>query len=111
MITHRFPEHSHCTEDVKALDCCLEGLKICVTGDIPGYERSDIERMIMEHGGKAMSSVSSKTDYLIVGTYIDPASGLPTMTSKHKKALELAEQGGKVRIISFAEFLSMAEED
>ena len=63
--------------------------------------------MILEHGGKPTSGISGKTDYLIVGTYLDPVSGNPTMTSKHKKALELIDQGGKIRIISIDNFLEM----
>ena len=88
-------------EDVTLVDCCLQGLKVCITGDIPGYERSDIERMIMEYGGKPSSSVSGRTDYLIVGTYLDPVSGQPIITSKQKKANEIIEQGGKIKIITF----------
>lgn len=105
--TKQFPVRTHCTEDVTMVDCCLQGLKVCITGDIPGYERSDIERMIMEHGGKPSSGVSGKTDYLIVGTYLDPVSGQPTITSKQKKATEIIEQGGKIQIITFDCFMSM----
>lgn len=106
-ISAHYPVRSHCTEEVAAIDNRLQGLKMCITGDFPGYERSSIERMIIEHGGKSMSSVSGKTDYLIVGTYIDPVSGIPVMTSKHKKALELIDQGGKVLIISLEKFMEM----
>ena len=98
------PIYSHCTENVQIVDGCLQGMKVCITGDVPGYKRSDIERMIMEHGGKPSSGVSGKTDFLIVGTYVDPVSGNPVLTSKHKKALELIEQGGKIRILSFEGF-------
>ena len=106
-IVERFPAYSHCTDDIQITDNRLSNLKFCITGDIWGYERSDIERMIMEHGGKPMSSVSGKTDYLIVGTYIDPKTGLQTTTSKQKKALELIDQGGKIEIISFDRFWDM----
>ena len=110
-VQNHIPIYTHCREDVQAVDCCLQGLKICITGDIPGYERSCVERMIMEHGGKPSSGVSGKTDYLIVGTYIDPISGIPTITSKQKKALELIDQGGKIQIISFDSFLSLINEN
>ena len=63
--------------------------------------------MILEHGGKPSSGVSGKTDYLIVGSYNDPVSGTPAMTSKHKKALELKEQGGKIQIITPELFFAM----
>ena len=102
-----YPNYSHCTDEVQVADQRLQGLKICITGDIPGVERSTIEQMILEHGGKPTSGVSGKTDYLIVGTYYDPVSGLPVMTSKHKKALEFIEQGGKIQIISYDTFSEM----
>ena len=108
-MSNRFTPRTHCMDEVQPVDHCLQGLKVCVTGDIPGYERSDVERMIMEHGGILSSGVSGKTDYLIVGTYIDPKTGQEAITSKHKKALELVEQGGKVKIISFEQFVEMTK--
>lgn len=93
----------HMKEEVQAIGNCLCGLKFCITGDIQGYEREDIERMIAENGGRAMTSVSGKTDYLILGTFENP----DTMTSKHKKALELIAEGGKIKIIFPEEFFCM----
>lgn len=106
-LPNRYPNYSHCTDEVQVIDQRLQGFRICITGDIPGVERSSIEQMILEHGGKPTSGVSGKTDYLIVGTYNDPVSGLPVMTSKHKKALEFIEQGGKIQIISYDTFSEM----
>ena len=106
-VRPRIPVRSHCTEEVQATDSLFCGVRFCITGDFPGYERADIEYMILEHGGKPTSGVSGKTDYLIVGEYIDPVSGLPTTTSKHKKALDLAGQGGKIKIVSLDAFLQM----
>ena len=106
-VRPRIPVRTHCTEEVKAKDSCFCGLKFCITGDFPDYERADVEYMILEHGGRPMTGVSGKTDYLIVGTYIDPVTGLPTITSKHRKALELSEQGGKIKILSLNEFIQM----
>lgn len=106
-VRPRIPVRTHCTEEVKAKDNCFCGLKFCITGDFPDYERADVEYMILEHGGRPMTGVSGKTDYLIVGTYLDPVTGRPTITSKHKKALEISEQGGKIRIVSLDEFLQM----
>ena len=108
---NRFPAYTHCTDEVTAVDSRLQGMKICITGDVPGYERSSIERMIMEHGGRPVGSVSGKTDFLIVGTYIDPKTGIPIITSKHRKALELKEQGEKVQILAFESFLEMISKE
>ena len=106
-VRPRIPVRTHCTEAVQAVDNCFCGMKFCITGDFPDYERSDVERMVLEHGGRPMTGVSGKTDYLIVGTYIDPVTGRPTITSKQRKALEFQEQGGKIQIISIDVFLRM----
>lgn len=87
------------------LDEKLKGLKICVTGDVPGLERTQVEEMILLHGGQAMRSVSGKTDYLVVGAY--PEFGPDFISSKQKKAMEVIAGGGKVKIISPEEFMQM----
>ena len=45
----------------------LEGKAFVVTGKLTKYTRDEIQQMIKSHGGKASSSVSSKTDYLVAG--------------------------------------------
>lgn len=99
IATHDTPSRSHCREEVEAKTQTLSGMRICLTGDIPGMNREEIEKMIMECGGKAMSSVSGKTDYLVVGIYEDFGPGF--VSSKQKKAMELIDQGAKIKIIDF----------
>ncbi|MCA9218629.1 MAG: NAD-dependent DNA ligase LigA [Planctomycetales bacterium] len=45
----------------------LEGKTFVVTGKLTKYTRDEIQEIIKSHGGKASSSVSSKTDYLVAG--------------------------------------------
>jgi len=45
----------------------LEGKAIVVTGTLTKYTRSEINDLIREHGGRAASSVSKKTDYVVAG--------------------------------------------
>ena len=58
----------------------LEGLSIVVTGSLTGYSRDDAKEAIVARGGKAASSVSKKTAYVVAGD----APG-----SKYDKAVEL----------------------
>ncbi len=102
-----FTGRSHCREEIEAQDCKLAGLKFCITGDIEGYERADLEKKIMIHGGKATGSVSGKTDFLVVGIYPDYGPGY--VSSKQKKAMELMDQGGKIRIISPEELFRLID--
>ena len=73
----------------------LAGLTIVVTGGLTGFTRDSIAETITAHGGKPSSSVSKKTDYVLVGS--DPGSKLA-------KAQELG-----VTIIDEARFLELLE--
>ena len=71
----------------------LNGLTIVVTGTLKHYDRKQIEGIIVQNGGKATSSVSKKTSYLIAGE---------NAGSKLTKANECG-----VPVISEEEFLHM----
>jgi DNA ligase (NAD+) len=45
----------------------LEGLSIVVTGSLEGFSRDGAKEQIQSRGGKAVSSVSKKTDFVVVG--------------------------------------------
>src|SRR5581483_1850214 len=45
----------------------LAGKSIVVTGTLQKYQRDEIERLIRDHGGKAVGSVSKKTDFVLAG--------------------------------------------
>lgn len=45
----------------------LEGKTLVVTGTLVEYTRDEIKNLIAIHGGRAASSVSKKTDYVVVG--------------------------------------------
>ena len=71
----------------------LANLTFVVTGGLENFTRDSIAETITAHGGKSASSVSKKTDYVLVGT--DPGSKLA-------KAQELG-----VKIIDEARFLEL----
>ena len=52
----------------------LAGLIFVVTGSLQSFSRDGINEVITAHGGKSSSSVSKKTDYLLVGE--DPGTKL-----------------------------------
>lgn len=45
----------------------LEGKTLVVTGTLQRYTRDEIEEVIARHGGRAASSVSKKTDFVVAG--------------------------------------------
>jgi DNA ligase (NAD+) len=77
----------------QAMPQTLAGLTFVVTGGLEGFTRDSIAETITAYGGKPSSSVSKKTDYVLVGS--DPGSKLA-------KAQELG-----VTIIDEARFLEL----
>ena len=61
-------------EPTELLPQTLAGLTFVVTGGLKSFSRDGISETIAAHGGKASSSVSKKTDYVLVGS--DPGSKL-----------------------------------
>ena len=45
----------------------LVGQSIVVTGTLPGFSRDEAKEAITGRGGKAVSSVSKKTSFVVVG--------------------------------------------
>lgn len=75
----------------------LEGQAFLFTGTLHQLKRSDAEAMVEQRGGKIVSGVSSKLNYLVVGE--DAGS-----------KLEKAKKINTVRIITEDEFLEMVKE-
>jgi DNA ligase (NAD+) len=73
----------------------LQGKTLVVTGTLAKYGREEIEELIARHGGRAASSVSKNTDYLVAG-------------EKAGSKLEKAKQLG-VKVITEEEFEEMVE--
>ena len=67
----------------------LAGISFCVTGSFEGISRDEIHEIIESQGGEVRSSVSSKLDYLIVGS--DAGSKLAKATELGVKVLTLEE--------------------
>jgi len=55
------------TADLSSKPQILAGKSIVVTGSLERWERREIELLIEEHGGKAASSVSKKTAFVVAG--------------------------------------------
>ena len=61
-------------QEITQLPQTLAGLTFVVTGGLESFTRDGISETIAAHGGKASSSVSKKTDYVLAGS--DPGSKL-----------------------------------
>lgn len=74
----------------------LEGMTFVITGSLSSMAREEAEEIIRNMGGKASSSVSKNTSYVVAGE--NPGS-------KHKKAIDLG-----IKIINENEFLKLLED-
>lgn len=67
-------------EDIEMEESLFTHKTLVITGTIEGYTRKELKDIVERLGGKVTSSVSSKTDYVIVGE--NPGS-------KYERAVEL----------------------
>lgn len=51
----------------------LEGKSFVISGVFKNYERDDLKDVILKNGGKVLSGVSGKLDYLVAGDNMGPA--------------------------------------
>ena len=75
----------------------LNGLSIVISGVFQHHSRDEYKLMIEQNGGKNVSSISSKTSFILAGDNMGP--------SKLEKAQKLS-----VRIVGEEEFLKMIEQ-
>ena len=73
----------------------LQGKSFVITGVLSGHSRNEITKVILENGGKVLSNVSKKTEYLLAGT---------NAGSKLSKAKEL-----DLKIIGEKEFFELIQ--
>jgi DNA ligase (NAD+) len=75
----------------------LQGLTIVATGSFEGFTRDSIKEAIIGRGGKASSSVSKRTDYVVAGANAGSklakaeALGVPVLTEEQFVSLMLGE--------------------
>ena len=72
----------------------LIGKSIVVSGVFSSFSREQLKEMIEQHGGKNVTSISAKTDFVIAGENMGPA--------KLEKAIKLG-----VKILNEVEFIQL----
>jgi DNA polymerase-3 subunit epsilon len=84
---------------------------IVFTGDLNSLERKDAMQKVVNVGGIVKTSVSSKTDFLIVGVQDKLLVGSKGISTKEKKANELIEKGKEIMILKENDFLEILESE
>lgn len=83
------------------------GKSIVFTGELENYTRKEAMQKTVDLGAVLKSGVSSKVDYLIVGTQNESIVGEDGLSTKERKAYELQEKGHHIEILDEDEFESM----
>ncbi len=78
-------------EDIVPISDKLLNKTIVISGGFPGRHRDELKKLIEQHGGRNVGSVSSKIDFILAGENMGP--------TKLKKAKELG-----IKIINIDEF-------
>lgn len=82
----------------------FEGKIFCFTGESYRAKRSEIAETVVNLGGIARTSVSAKTDYLIVGNAGNPCWAYACYGRKIEEAVNLRKQGAGIVIVNETDF-------
>ena len=82
----------------------FEGKIFCFTGESYRAKRSEIAETVVNLGGIARTSVSAKTDYLIVGNAGNPCWTYACYGRKIEEAVNLRKQGAGIVIVNETDF-------
>jgi DNA polymerase III subunit epsilon len=100
---------SEIVAETESIDTSHEfyGKTIVFTGELSFLDRKTAMQKVVDLGGKITNSVSSKTNYLIVGKQDKSIVGDDGMSTKEKKAYELNKNNNYIQIISEDAFLKL----
>lgn len=82
----------------------LYGKYIVFTGKLEAFTREDAAQIVVNYGGALQSSITKKTNFLIMGDNSDCKFIKDGKSSKQKKAEELIASGQDLKILSEDEF-------
>ena len=81
--------------------------RVAFTGSLLSMSRNEAAQLVVDAGGRAMTSVSKKTDFLVFGEQDFSKFVDGEMSAKTRQTVELAEAGHPIEIISEADFMEM----
>lgn len=76
----------------------------CFTGASTKYKRSEFEVLVRELGGEALSGVTAKLNYLVIGAEGNPCWAFACYGRKVEKAVALRRKGARVVILHENDF-------
>lgn len=85
-------------------DGVIEGKIFCLTGDFEQGKRCEVERFIVERGGKVVSPARKRMDYLLIGSFQSQNYITGTYGSKLAETLIFRNGGAPIEIITEQDF-------
>lgn len=85
------------------------GSNVCITGKLSGMSRNEAMQAAVNLGATPQSSVTKKTDYLIVGSFDFSANMHGEKSSKLRKAEALLARQGSPLIVSESFFMDFLD--
>lgn len=87
------------------LDSIFYGKTVVFTGTLSSMVREEAQQIIADLGGINGKTMTSDTDFLIVGQQDYRVVGEDGMSNKQEKALTLAEKGSSLEILSESDYI------
>lgn len=92
-------------------NCALYGKNCVLTGELDLFSRREAMQKIVDAGGILKTSVSSKTDFLIVGKQDAKLVGDDGLSAKERKAYSLISKGATLKVLNENDFIKILSEE
>jgi DNA polymerase III subunit epsilon len=78
---------------------------VCFSGDLVQFQRVEAAQLVVNLGGKVLNGVNKNLNILVLGNDKCDMSDENELSTKHKKALQLKNQGVDIDIIGESKFI------
>lgn len=96
-------------KDNSKQDFCFEGRSFCFTGKMAELTRNGAEKEVRSRAGLTQNTINKHLDYLVIGSIASSGWKFGNYGNKIEKALELIEQGAKLKILPEDSFMLALE--
>ncbi len=91
-------------------DISFQESLFCFTGASAQYKRKDLEKLIIDLGGRFTNSINQALDYLIIGAAGNPCWAYACYGRKVEKAVTLRKQGHNLLLVHENDFQDAVED-
>lgn len=106
LIKEKIKEMLNPVESLRSEIYSVKDKTICLSGNFEYGQKSDVEKLIEEHGGIIVPSVAKKTQILVIGNSECQAYANGTYGTKVVKAMNLQAKGIDIKIIKESDLMS-----